>query len=210
MYKTVLFDLDGTILNTAEGITEGVRIALEGKGLPPLSYEIREMFIGPPLRDSFQKYCGVDADMAEELLADYRVFYGTEGLHLAKPYAGIENLLKKLCENGKELFIATSKPTGYSEIMLDEWGLSGYFKEIVGAGMAKSMDAKDKIIAYCLSRAESREAIMVGDTMYDVIGAHKNHIPAVGVLYGFGNHEELRASKPLYLAKTVEELGGIL
>ena len=124
MYKTILFDLDGTILNTAEGITEGVRIALEGRGMPPLSYETRKMFIGPPLRDSFQKYCGVDADTAEELLADYRVFYGTEGLRLAKPYEGIENLLKSLCESGKELFIATSKPTSYSIIMLDEWGLS--------------------------------------------------------------------------------------
>lgn len=210
MFKTILFDLDGTILNTAEGITEGVRIALEGKGLPPLPYEICKMFIGPPLRDSFQKYCGVDAELAEELLADYRVFYGTEGLHLARPYDGIENILKKLKEGGKELFIATSKPTGYSEIMLDEWGLSGYFKEIVGAGMGKSMDAKDKIIAYCLSKAESKEAIMVGDTVYDVIGAHKNNIPAVGVLYGFGDHKELRASKPLYIAETVEELGGIL
>ncbi|MBQ7036547.1 MAG: HAD hydrolase-like protein [Clostridia bacterium] len=210
MYKTILFDLDGTILNTAEGITEGVRIALEGKGLPPLPYEIRELFIGPPLRNSFQKYCGVDADTAEALLADYRVFYGNEGLHLARPYEGIENLLKSLCASGKELFIATSKPTSYSKIMLDEWGLSGYFKEIVGAGMGKNMDAKDKIIAYCLSKAESKNAIMVGDTMYDVIGAHQNNIPAVGVLYGFGDHDELRASKPLYLAETVEELGGIL
>ncbi len=210
MYKTILFDLDGTILNTAEGITEGVRIALEGKGLPPLSYEIRKMFIGPPLRDSFQKYCGVDEETAEQLLADYRVFYSTEGLHLARPYAGIEKLLKRLQNEGKELFVATSKPTGYSKIMLDEWNLSGYFKEIVGAGMGKTMDAKDKIIAYCLSKAESTEAIMVGDTMYDIIGAHKNNIPAAGVLYGFGDHDELRASKPLYIAETVEELGGIL
>ncbi len=210
MYKTILFDLDGTILNTAEGITEGVRIALEGRGLPPLPYEIRKMFIGPPLRDSFQKYCGVDAEMAEQLLADYRVFYGTEGLHLAKPYEGIKAFLKRLYESGKELYIATSKPTEYSKIMLDEWGLSGYFKEIVGAGMGKSMDAKDKIIAYCLHVATSKEAVMVGDTMYDVIGAHKNNIPAIGVLYGFGDHAELRASKPEYIVETVAEIGGIV
>lgn len=210
MYKTILFDLDGTIMNTEEGITEGVRLALNHFSLPPLPLDVRRMFIGPPLRESFQKYCGVDAETAEQLLADYRVFYGKEGLHMAKPYPGIETLLKTLKEKGKELFVATAKPTGYSRIILEEWNLSGYFKEIVGAGFDKNFDSKDKIIGLAKSMATHEEIVMVGDTVYDVEGARANGIPTIGVLYGFGDHAALRDSKPRHLVETVAEIGGIV
>ncbi len=210
MYKTILFDLDGTIINSEEGITEGVRLAIEHFSLPPLPLEVRRMFIGPPLRESFQKYCGVDEKTAEALLADYRVFYGEKGLHMATPYAGMETLLKTLQERGKELFVATAKPTGYSRTILEEWNLSHYFKEIVGAGFDKNFDSKDKIIGLAKSMASHSDIVMVGDTVYDVEGARANGIPTIGVLYGFGDHAALRASKPAYIVETVEEIGGIV
>ncbi len=210
MFDTVLFDLDGTIMNTEEGITEGVRYALEKMHLPPLPFEIRRLFIGPPLRESFVAYCGVDADAAEMLLKEYRVFYAEKGLHLAKPYAGIRTLLEDLTAHGKELFVATAKPTIYSRTILEEWELDGFFKEIVGAGFDKNFDSKDKIVGLAKSMATHKDIVMVGDTKYDVEGARANGIPVIGVLYGFGKHEELFATKPDYIVNTVEEIGGLI
>ncbi len=210
MYSTILFDLDGTIMNTAEGITEGVRYALEKLGYPPLPYDTREKFIGPPLRESFCRYCGVDADTAEVLLAEYRVFYADKGLHLAKPYDGIRELLESLAARGRELFVATAKPTAYSRIILEEWKLDGYFKEIVGAGFDRTLDSKDKIVGLAKSMATHEDIVMVGDTVYDVEGARANGLPTIGVLYGFGDHEALLAAKPAYIVETVKEIGGLV
>ncbi len=210
MYSTILFDLDGTIINSAEGITEGVRYALESQKLPPLPYGVREKFVGPPLRASFMRYCGVDEDMAEKLLASYRVYYGEKGLRQCVPYDGIRELLEDLCARGRELFVATAKPTVYSRAILEFWKLDGYFKEIVGAGFDKNFDTKDKIVALAKSMASHEDIVMVGDTIYDVEGARANSLPTIGVLYGFGDHDALRAAKPAYIVETVEEIGGLV
>lgn len=210
MYSTVLFDLDGTLANNAKGITEGVRYALSALGFPPLPYEVREMFVGPPLRASFQKYCGVSEAVAEELVAKYREYYREKGVFEAEAYEGIPELLKKLRNAGKELFVATAKPTVFSKMLLTHIGLAGYFTEIIGAGFDKHFDTKEKIVALAKSMAKGREIIMVGDTVYDVEGARANDLPTIGVLYGFGDKEALRESKPEYLVETVEEIGGIL
>lgn len=210
MYDTILFDLDGTLVNSAEGITEGVRYALEKLGYPPLAYEIREKFIGPPLRGSFQKYCGVSEEAAEDLLAAYRIYYAETGLHKCVPYTGIRALLEKLTKAGKELLVATAKPTTYSRIILEEWELAGFFKEIVGAGFDKNFDSKDKIVALAASMAKHEKIVMVGDTVFDVEGARASGLPTIGVLYGFGDKDALRASRPEHLVNTVEEIGEIL
>ncbi len=210
MPKTILFDLDGTIMNSAEGITEGVRLSLETFGLPTLPYSTLEKFIGPPLRDSFVGYCGVSEELAEELLTDYRKYYAKTGLYKCKPYPGIPKLLEQLLKKGDELMIATSKPTEFAKTVLKSWKLDGYFSEIIGAGFTKNSDSKGRIVAVCIEKAKHDEILMVGDTVFDVEGARENQIPAVAVLYGFGDREELKAAKPSYIAETVEELGGIL
>ncbi len=210
MYDTILFDLDGTLVNSAPGITNGVAYALSALSLPPLSYEVREKFVGPPLRASFQKYCGVDADTAEVLLAKYREYYTQTGVYQATPYEGIRELLEELSRAGKELFVATAKPTAYSKTLLSHVGLAGYFKEIIGAGMDKNLDSKEKIVALVKTKAEGKNLIMVGDTVYDVEGARANGLPTVGVLYGFGDKDALRRIQPEYIVETVSELGGIL
>ena len=210
MYQTVFFDLDGTLINSGEGITEGVRVALEAFGLPPLPYEVREKFVGPPLRASFVKYCDVTEEMAEKLLAEYRRYYAERGIHQCVPYDGVRTLLEELQERGRELFVVTAKPTSYSRTILEEWKLSGYFKEIVGASFDKKMDKKEQIVRATMDMTKSDNIIMVGDTVYDVEGARANGLPTIGVLYGFGDHAALRASKPEFLVETVEEIGGIV
>lgn len=206
MFSTILFDLDGTIMNTAQGITNGVKYALEKYGMEPLDYETRKRFIGPPIRDSFIKYSGVDDSVAEELLTLYREFYSKEGLLQCEPYEGIEELLSDLRRQGRTLYVATAKPTPYSKAILDHWKLSKYFKEIVGAGFDKNFETKDKIVKYVCEIAEDKNVIMVGDTCFDVYGAKAAGIPCIGVLYGFGDHEELYASKPEYIAETVSNI----
>ncbi|MBE7062557.1 MAG: HAD family hydrolase [Ruminococcaceae bacterium] len=210
MYDTILFDLDGTLVNSAEGITEGVRYALESLHFPALPYAVREKFIGPPLRESFQKYCGVDEETAGKLLAAYRVYYAEKGLHQAVPYDGIRELLEKLTKAGKELFVATAKPTVYSRTILEEWKLDGFFKEIIGAGFDKNFETKDKIVALAASMATNEKIVMIGDTVYDVEGARACGLPTVGVLYGFGDREALRQARPEHLVQTVEEIGELL
>ncbi len=210
MYDTVLFDLDGTLINSAEGITEGVRYALETLGYPPLPYAVREKFIGPPIRESFQKYSGVDEETASALLAAYRVYYAETGLHQSVPYDGIRALLERLTKAGKELFVATAKPTEYSRTILEEWNLAGFFSEIVGAGFDKNFETKDKIVALAASMATHEKIVMVGDTVYDVAGARANGLPTIGVLYGFGDKDALRATAPEHLVHTVEEIGDLI
>lgn len=210
MYDTILFDLDGTLVNSEEGITEGVKFALERMGFPPLPYETREKFIGPPIRDSFQKYCGVDEETATALLAEYRVYYADKGVHQTTPYPGIPELLYKLKAMGKELLVATAKPTVYSRMILEEWNLAQYFKEIVGAGFDKNFETKDKIVKLAASMATGKNVLMVGDTIFDVEGARASGLPTLGVLYGFGDHDALRAAKPEYLVNTVEEMEALL
>ncbi len=205
MFDTVLFDLDGTLINSAEGITEGVRYALEKHHKNLIPYEEREKFIGPPIRESFIKVCGMDAETADTLLQTYRAYYKEKGLHQCVPYDGIRELLERLKSKGKTLLVATAKPTTFSRTILEEWKLDGFFKEIVGAGFDKNFETKDKIVALAKSMATGK-SVMVGDTIYDVFGARANDLPIIGVMYGFGNHAEFLASKPDYIANTVEEI----
>lgn len=210
MFDTILFDLDGTLINNAEGITKGVEYALRTCGYPPLPLKTRELFIGPPLRGSFQKYAGASEEEAERLVETYRVYYRERGVHEAKPYPGIPALLEKLKNAGKEMFVATAKPTVFSRIILEEWNLAQYFEEIIGAGFDKNFDSKDKIIALAASMAKGKNILMVGDTVFDVEGARANGLPTLGVLYGFGDKEAFFQIKPEYLAETVEEIGEII
>ena len=210
MFDTILFDLDGTLINNAEGITKGTEYALQALGYPPLPFAIRELFIGPPLRDSFQKYCGVGEEEAEKLVEAYRVYYREFGVHEAKPYPGIPALLEKLKNAGKKLYVATAKPTKFSRIILEEWNLAQFFEEIIGAGFDKNFDSKDKIIALAASMSQGKNILMVGDTVFDVEGARANGLPTLGVLYGFGDKEAFLAARPEYIAETVEEIGEII
>ncbi|MBQ7718020.1 MAG: HAD hydrolase-like protein [Clostridia bacterium] len=205
-FDTILFDVDGTILNTCEGITKGVAYGIEKCGLPPLSFETRKRFIGPPLRESFMKYCGVSAQDAETVLKTYREYYSAKGMFECEPYDGIEELLQYMTDNGYTVYTATAKPVEYTSVMLEKFDLKKYFKEIIGASMDKSMDTKEKIIKAVLDREKTANAVMIGDTAYDVLGARENNVPTIAVTYGFGNREDLLNAKPDYIAETVEDI----
>ncbi len=206
-FSIILFDLDGTIFDSGEGICEGVKYAAEKLGFFVPDMETRKKFVGPPLRQSFKKYCGLHDNEAEDALGAYREYYSVYGLHKCTPYDGIEKLFIYLRDNGYKLFVATAKPTEYTKIMLDDWSFSGYFEEIIGASMDKSMDSKGKIIKYILDKTKKPdEILMIGDTEYDIMGAKQNSIKSLAVTYGYGNIESLISAKPDFFADSVRDI----
>lgn len=206
----ILFDMDGTLLDSGAGITNAVAYATEKFNKPALDIETRKKFVGPPLRESFVKYCGVDAAEAEEMIALYREYYSAGGMYECEPYEGIGELLSHLSKQKAALYVATAKPQVYAVKMLEKWDILKYFKEVVGATFDKSRDDKKLIIAEILEKEKNKRAIMIGDTKYDIEAAHKNGIEAVAVTYGYGLSCDLLEGKPEFSADSVRNIGLIL
>ena len=204
--KSVIFDLDGTLTDSGEGITKCVQLALEHFGIPVESLDHLRYFVGPPLRDSFVK-AGVPEDKVEEAIAVYRSRYTNVGLFENTPYSGIRELLEKLTDLGYRLFVATSKPEEMAVRVLQKFDLYRYFEKVCGATLDKSRDSKSAVIAHLLTATGKAEhAIMVGDTAFDVIGAAKHNISTIGVSWGYGIVEEMKEAGAIAIAHTPEEL----
>lgn len=201
--KVILFDLDGTLTDSGEGITNCARLALEHFGI--CVGDLRH-FVGPPLRDSFLK-AGVPEDGVEEAIAVYRSRYNTVGKYENVPYPGIREVLETLQAQGHRLFVATSKPETISVDILQKFDLCKYFERVCGATFDRSRDTKASVIAYLLEQIGTCDRIiMVGDTAYDVIGAAAHKIPTVGVSWGYGNVEEMKQCGAYAIAHTMDEL----
>ncbi len=206
MPKAILFDLDGTLTDSGEGIINCAAIALEHFGITPPSREDMRVFVGPPLRDTFYRF-GVPKERLEEAVAVYRERYIPIGLFENHPYPGIDSLLQELCARGHRLFVATSKPEWMANAVLDRFRLSQYFEIIAGSTMDGSREEKADVIAYLLTQVKDKwEAVMVGDTAFDVIGAAAHSIPTIGVSWGYGAAEDLIRAGATAVASTPEEL----
>lgn len=208
--KSILFDLDGTLTDSGEGIFNCAELALQHFNLPiPTRQEMR-VFVGPPLRETFAKF-GVPADGIETALEVYRSRYNTIGLFENIPYPGIRDLLERLRAEGHRLFVATSKPESMAVRILEKFELTEYFDIICGATFDKARDSKEAVIAYLLEQAaDSDHAVMVGDTAYDVIGAKAHGIPTVGVAWGYGKVEDMLSAGAVAIAQDPEELFNLL
>lgn len=208
--KVILFDLDGTLTDSGEGILNCAALALEHFGIPVPSREEMRVFVGPPLSDTFQRF-GVPADRTDEAIRVYRSRYLTVGKFENHPYPGIPALLERLTGAGFRLFVATSKPEALSVEILEHFGLAPYFERICGATFDGSRCKKADVIAYLLDGLEAgTEAVMVGDTAYDVTGAAAHGIPTIGVSWGYGTEADMAASGAKAIAHTPEELLNIL
>ena len=206
MKKTVLFDLDGTLTDSGEGIINSAIPALEHFGLPIPSREEMRVFVGPPLHETFQRF-GVPADKTEEAIRVYRSRYIPTGMFENTPYPGIKELLETLIKENYTLYVATSKPEEMSVTILERFGLAPYFDRICGASTDTSRSTKDAVIAYLLEQSGAKEdMVMVGDTKYDVLGAKAHGIPAIGVSWGYGNAEEMEEAGAIGIADTMEQL----
>ncbi|MBR5125211.1 MAG: HAD-IA family hydrolase [Oscillospiraceae bacterium] len=209
-YTSILFDLDGTLTDSGEGIINCAILALEHFGCPIPSREALRVFVGPPLRDSFIRH-GVPEDKAEEAIAIYRSRYIPIGKYENTPYPGIRELLETLNQQGYKLYVATSKPEEMSKDILKHFDLAKYFTAICGASMDASRSNKEAVIAYLLeTTGEAGSMVMVGDTKFDIIGAAFHNIPAIGVSWGYGQVEEMKAAGAAAIAHTAQELLALL
>lgn len=210
MKKTILFDLDGTLTDSGEGIINCVILALEHFGLPVPSRDALRVFVGPPLHESFIKH-GVPADKADEAVEVYRSRYIPIGKFENTPYPGIRDMLEALKAEGHALFVATSKPEQMSIDILEHFDLAKYFDRICGATMDTSRTNKETVIAYLLEQNQNTgNIIMVGDTKFDVIGAKAHNIPCVGVSWGYGEVYDMLEAGAVEIAHSAEELFSIL
>ena len=208
--KTILFDLDGTLTDSGEGIINCAILALEHFGLPIPSREEMRVFVGPPLHESFVRH-GVPADRADEAVAVYRSRYIPVGKYENTPYSGIRELLETLKSHGHRLFVATSKPEGMSVDILQHFDLAKYFNGICGASMDTSRSTKEAVIGYLLEQNGSAEnMVMVGDTVFDITGAAAHGIPAIGVSWGYGNVTDMEKAGAIAIAHSPEELLSLL
>ena len=204
--KSILFDLDGTLTDSGEGIMKCAKLALEHYEIPVPDINALRVFVGPPLLDSFVRF-GVPAEEAANAVEIYRSRYLTVGKFENFPYPGIHDLLRKLKNDGHRLYVATSKPETTSLEILEHFDLSGYFDIIAGASMDSGRSCKADVIAYLLDQCErTDEIIMVGDTAYDVIGAKAHNIPTIGVSWGYGEVKDMKDAGALAIVNTMDEL----
>ena len=204
--KAILFDLDGTLTDSGEGIINCAQLALQHFGLPIPSREEMRVFVGPPLHETFMKF-GVPADKTDEAIRIYRSRYIPIGKFENTPYPGIRDMLSELKKAGHKLYVATSKPEAMSVEILEHFGLIEYFDRICGATMDKSRSSKAAVIAYLLEQSgEAGNMVMVGDTAFDVIGAKAHGIPTIGVSWGYGEVADMEQAGAIAIVHTAEEL----
>ena len=212
-YQTILFDLDGTLTDSAPGILNSVRYACRKMGLEVPAETTLRKFLGPPLIDSFRDLMGLSAADADRAVSAFREYFPTKGIFENEVYPGIAALLADLKAAGKTVIIATSKPEDFAKRIMEHFALTQYCDFICGATMDETRTDKAEVIAYALETAgiaDKTGVVMVGDREHDVLGAKKNGLPCIGAVYGYGSAEELRTAGAAALAQTVEDLHGIL
>lgn len=206
MKKAILFDLDGTLTDSGEGIINCAQYAFQQMGYPVPPREEMGVFVGPPLWDTFEKF-GIPKERTDEAVQIFRSRYVPIGKFENTPYPGIRELLEALGAEGNLLYVATSKPETTAVEVLEHFDLARYFDRICGADLEKKRNSKDAVIAYLLNVTGSdAEMVMVGDTEYDVLGAAAHGIPTIGVSWGYGDVAAMEKAGAKAIANSTKEL----
>lgn len=211
MYQTLLFDLDGTLTDPAQGITNSFIYALKYFGIEIPSYEKLCTYIGPPLPETFKIEYGFDEEKTKLAVKKYREYFAYKGLFENAVYPGIPEVLTELKKRGKNLLVATSKPEEYSIKILEHFNLAKYFDFICGCLMDETRSTKSEVIEYALQQVKispenKNTVLMIGDRKHDIIGAKQNNIKSCGVLFGYGSEKELKEAGADYLISSPAEL----
>lgn len=210
MYKAILFDLDGTLTDSGEGITKSVQYALERIGKPEPDLQKLRVFVGPPLIEQFEEYAGIDEKTARRAVEIYRERYAPIGIYENELYPGIEDMLAGLKNRGYKIGIASSKPENFVKIVAEYFHIESYFDEIVGSEPEGGRTNKTEVIEEALRRMgltdHRDQVIMVGDKEHDVFGARRAGLECIVVSYGYGTKEELENARPLKIVNSAEEI----
>lgn len=204
-YDTLLFDLDGTLIDSAPGVLGCLKKALKTFGIPEPGDMYR--FMGPPLQDSLRMFCGLENDSAQKILSLYRELYEGEGIMNTTAYNGIDEMLARFKTEGKTLAVATCKAQDFAVKILEGLGIAKYFDIIGGSDIAAGRNTKDKVIEYVmenLGQPDRSSTLMIGDRLYDAEGSRKCGIGCLYVLWGYGSTEEAIACGALDTVRTTE------
>jgi len=207
--SALLFDLDGTLTDPAEGITKCIKHALETIGEPAPEATDLLQFIGPPLYQTFQKLVGdpIDSKVSRALSA-YRDRFRRVGMYENKLYGGVVRALDELDRRGLRLYLVTSKPAVFARPIVEHFKIASHFEEIYGRDWGGQRTDKAELISYVLGREElaSREVVMIGDRKHDVFGARANGVYSIGVTWGYGSQEELTVAGADATVDSMDEL----
>ncbi|MGN0806959.1 MAG: HAD family hydrolase [Candidatus Coproplasma sp.] len=209
MYDYILFDLDGTLTNPAEGITNSVVYALDKFGISVDDKRCLYKFIGPPLVDSFQYFYGFDRQQSLKAVEYYREYFKVKGIFENEMFVGTVGLLSALKRADKQIILATSKPEEFALQIIEHFNLSKYFDFTACATMDGTRNNKADVIKFALENYPVKNlsnAIMVGDRKHDISGANQAGIASIGVLYGFGDYEELSNAKATYIVDDMQQI----
>lgn len=194
MKKAVLFDLDGTLVDSSEGITKSVQYALKHFGIEENDLSKLQVFIGPPLGESFMRYYGFSKEQADEGILVYRERYKPIGIFECKLYPGVRECISQLREQGYLIGVASSKPEKFCKRILEHFDVLSLFDDVVGATEDGSIGTKEEVLNEVMRRwadIPKENMCLIGDTIFDVEGANLVGIPAIGVSFGFGDIDEM-------------------
>lgn len=209
----LLFDLDGTLTDPKKGITRSVGYALKSFGIEVEDLDVLCPFIGPPLRDSFMEFYGFDQEQAAKAQCAYREYFSERGIFENRVYDKMEEMLKCLISQGRKLYVASSKPEEFVRKILVHFHLDSYFTFMGGSDFEETMVKKADVIRYVLRENDITDlsrAVMIGDRKHDIWGAKEVGLESVGVLYGYGDSEELLEAGADHLAESVGSLKELL
>ncbi len=209
MYQYILFDLDGTLTDSREGITKSVQYALDKMGIHEPDLKPLERFIGPPLYDEFRRSYGFDDAEAKQAIDFYRERFGVVGWKENLLYDGIPELLKALTEAGKTLSTASSKPAFFIDKIVKYFDIEQFFTVVAGATLDGSIGTKTQVVQQALERLnvqDRSQAVLIGDRLHDAEGARACGIDCIGVTFGFGSREELESAGANHVVDRVDEL----
>lgn len=208
-YKYIFFDLDGTIIDSEPGIINSIKYSLNTLGIEMKDTSKLQAFIGPPIKESFVKVLGFTETKAEAAIAKYREYYSEKGIFECTLYDGISELIEKLYNRGYKILLATCKPEVYAKRILEHFNLMQYFSFVSGCKLDGTRSEKHEVIQNALSQMKIDDlsnAVIIGDRLYDIIGAKKTGIKSVGVLYGYGDYRELTEAGADYIVEDISDL----
>jgi len=203
MYNNIIFDADGTLLDTLPGIYAGFNLVMERLGRPPLSLDAVKPFMGPALVETFKTRLGFSQDETQKALDIYRDFYGDGGYAMCDFYPGITELLDKLKAAGKILCVATNKPQIFIDRILKEKGYFDYFTVVAGPDLSEKTSDKANLVRRAIC---GKSAVMVGDRYIDIVAAASCGIDSIGVLWGAAPEGEFIKYPPTHIAKDCGEV----
>lgn len=207
-YKYILFDLDGTISQSAEGIRYSLEKVLEHYKIEGVDLSDYTRYIGPPLLDTLKNLCGLPDELCDEGYELYKGYYAREGKRMNKPYDGIEAVLGDLKSRGLKLAVCTSKLEPTAVTVIEKLGLSEYFDVIAGSNRDSTRKDKKDLIPYAVDKlgGDLKSAVMLGDTWYDAKGAAECAVDFIACSYGYGKNEDMEQYHPVAWVNTPKDI----